>query len=87
MAAPLLLSSGTVRCEAALSSCGASSCLFSVIATVFQLYPGGDIMCEMRRRMPEPTLLPTMGIFNRQHQMGMVREELAFDDAVSYTQW
>ena len=41
---------------------------------------------EMRRK-PEPTLLLTQGIFNVSHDIGMVREELADDDAVSYTQW
>ena len=46
------------------------------------------MMYEMRRQ-PEPTLLPTQGIFNLQHHMGMVWEELVFDDAVSstYTKW
>ena len=34
------------------------------IATVFQLYHGGDMMFEMRRRKTEPILLPTQGIFN-----------------------
>ena len=43
-------------------------------------------MYEMRRRKPEPTLLLTQGIFNLPHHIGMVREELAFDDGVSYTQ-
>ena len=33
-------------------------CLLA-IATVFQLYHGGDMMYEMRRRKPEPTLLST----------------------------
>ena len=37
-------------------------------------------------RKPEPTLLPTQGIFNPPHHAVMVREELAFGDAVSYTQ-
>ena len=39
---------------------------------------------EMRRRKPEPTLFPTQGIFNVPHHVGMVWEERAFDDAVSY---
>ena len=60
--------------------------LFYAIATVFQLYHGSDRMYEMRRRKPETTLLPTQVKFNLQHHMGMVWEELAFDDAVSYTQ-
>ena len=33
--------------------------LFATIATVFQLYHGGDMMYEMRRRKPAPTLLLT----------------------------
>ena len=33
--------------------------LFYTIATVFQLYHGSDMMHEMRRRNPEPILLPT----------------------------
>ena len=41
-------------------------------ATVFQLYHGGDMMYEMKRRKPEPTLLPTQGIFNLSHHIGMV---------------
>ena len=44
-------------------------------------------MYEMRRRKPEPTLLPTQGIFDHPHHISMVGEELTFDDAVSYTQW
>ena len=59
---------------------------FHTIATVFQLYNGGDMMHEMRRKKPEPTLLPTKGIFNLPHHIGMVGEELAFDDTVCYTQ-
>ena len=43
------------------------------------LYHGSD-MYEMRRRKPpRPTLFPTQGIFNL--------PQLAFDDAVDYTQW
>ena len=45
------------------------------------------MMYEMRRRKPEPTLLPTQGIFTIPHHIGMVWEELAFGDTVSYTQW
>ena len=41
---------------------------------------------ELRRRKPEPTLLPTQRIFSLPHQIiSMVWEELAFDDDVSYT--
>ena len=43
------------------------------------------MMYELRRRNPEPTLLQTQGIFNLAHQIGMVQEELAFDDSISYT--
>ena len=62
-------------------------CLFLLygIATVFQLYHGSNMSYEMRRRKPEPTLLTTQGIFNLPHHIGVVWEELAFDDAVSYT--
>ena len=42
------------------------------------------MMYDMRRRKLEPTLWPSQGIFNL---LGMVWEELAFNDAVSYTQW
>ena len=44
------------------------------------------MMYEMRRGKPESTLLPTLGIYNLPHRIGMVWEELAFDKAVSYTQ-
>ena len=54
------------------------------LATVFQLYHGGDTMTEMSSRKPEPTLLPTLVIFTLPHHIGMVWEELAFDDAASY---
>ena len=61
--------------------------LFYAIATVFQFYHGSYMMYEMRRRKPESTLLPTQGIFNHPNHIGMVWEELAVDDAVSYTLW
>ena len=54
---------------------GAEDCsclLFYAIATLFQLYQGGDMMDEMRRKKPEPTLLPAQGIFNLPHHIGMV---------------
>ena len=38
--------------------------LFSTIATVLQLYHGHDMMHEMRRTKPKPTLFLTQGIFN-----------------------
>ena len=62
--------------------------LFYAISTVFQLYHGGDMMCdyEMRRRKPKHTLLPIQGIFNLPHHIVMAWEELAFDDVVSYAQ-
>ena len=50
---------------------------------LFQLDHGGDMMYEMRRRKLEPTLFLTQGIDNLPHHIGMVREELAFDDAVN----
>ena len=59
MEAPLLLTSDPARCEAAQHGCMASSvCLLYAVATVFELYHGGDMMCEMRRRKSEPTFLP-----------------------------
>ena len=78
--------------------------LLYAIATVFQLYPGHDMLHEMWRRKPElsvlptqeifnlphhkhdPTLLLSQWIFNLPHHIGMVQEELAFHDAVSYAQ-
>ena len=61
--------------------------LLYTIAKVFQLYLGSDMMSEKTRRKPAPILSPTQGIFNLPHHIVMVWEELAFDDAVSYTQW
>ena len=61
--------------------------LFYAIATVFQLYHYGDMIYEIRRRKPDPTLLQTQGIFNLPLHIGMVWEELAYVDAVSNTQW
>ena len=43
--------------------------LRQVIATVFQLYYGNDMIYEMRRK-PEPTL--SQGIVNHPHHIGMV---------------
>ena len=65
-------------------------CLFVVVlchSNSIQLYHGGDMMYEMRCRKPEPTPLPAQRFFNLPHHIGMVWAELAFDDAVSYTQW
>ena len=61
-------------------------CLFYAIATLFHLYYDSDMMYTMRRRMHDPTPLLTQGTFNLPHHIGMVWEELAFDDPVSYTQ-
>ena len=73
MVAPLLLTNGPVRYEAALHGYGTSRfCLFCAIATVFQLYHGSNMMYEMRRRNPEPTLLPAHCIFNLSHHKGMI---------------
>ena len=46
--------------------------LFYAIATVFQLYLGSDMIHEMRKRKPQPILLPTQRIFNIPHDIGMV---------------
>ena len=51
----------------------------------FLLYHGGDMMYEMRKL--EPTLLLIQGLSNLPHHIGMVLEELAFDETISYTQW
>ena len=42
--------------------------------SIFVIYHGGDMIkkYEMRRRKPEPTLLPTEGIFNFPHHIGIV---------------
>ena len=45
------------------------------------------MMYEMKKRKPKPTFLPIQGIFNLPDHIGMVWDKLAFDDAVSYTQW
>ena len=51
--------------------------LFYTTATAFQLYIGSDMMYEMRRRKPEPTVLLTQRIHNIPHHIGMVYQELA----------
>ena len=48
---------------------------FSVISRWWYMY-------EIRRRKPEPTLLPNQGIFNLPHHIGMVWEELIFYEVV-----
>ena len=57
---------------------------FCFTPSVFQLHDGGDMMYELRRRKPKPTLLLTQGFFYLAHHI--VREELAFDGAITYTQ-
>ena len=42
-------------------------------------------MYEMRRK-PGPSVLLTQWIFNLPHHIGMIGEELTFDDTVSHTQ-
>ena len=44
------------------------------------------MMYEMRTGKCEPTFVPTQQIFNLPHHIGMLWEELDFDDAVNYTQ-
>ena len=46
--------------------------LVYVIAMVFQWYHGSDMMYEMRRRKPDFAILPTQGIFNLPHQIGVL---------------
>ena len=43
--------------------------MFYAIVTVFQLYFDIDIMYKIRRRKPEPTLLPIQVIFNLPHSI------------------
>ena len=45
---------------------------FYATATVFQLYLGSDLMHDMRRKQPEPTLLLTQWIFELPHNIGMI---------------
>ena len=71
MAAPLLLTSGSVVMGQARFAClfvCLFVCLFDAIATLFQLCHGSEI----KRTKPEPTLLQTQGIFNLRHIIGMV---------------
>ena len=53
--------------------------------SVFQLYHDGDMIYEMRKRNPKPTRLATQGISNLPQNIGMIWEELDFDETVSYT--
>ena len=58
--------------------CLSRICLISLVFTIRR---------KMRNRKPEPTLLPTWGIFNLPDHIDMVWEKLAFDDVISYPQW
>ena len=58
--------------------------LFYTITTVFQSYQGSDMLYEMRRRKADPTVIPTHEILNLPHHMGVMKAELAIDDAVGY---
>ena len=76
---------------------------YAVSTSVAQLYLGcllvmilhhSNSISVISRRLydvwdeePEPTLLPTQAIFNLPHHIGMVEDELAFDDYASYAQW
>ena len=63
-------------------------CCCFTIATVFQLYHGGEMMYKKRRKKAWAyTFTNSRNFFNLPHHIGMVWEELAFDDAVSYTLW
>ena len=46
--------------------------LLSAITTLFQLYHDSNMMYEIRRRKPEPTILLTQWIFNLPHHIGIV---------------
>ena len=46
--------------------------LLYTVATTWQLYIGGDMMYEMRRRKPEHKILLTQGIFNQSHNIVIV---------------
>ena len=49
--------------------------MFHAIAIIVQLHLGGDMMYDMKRRKPETTLLPTEGVFNLRHHIGMVKAD------------
>ena len=53
---------------------GQNICLLLVytLATVVQLHHGDNMMYELRKRKPEPALLPIEGLFNLPHHNGMV---------------
>ena len=86
MAGPPFLTSRQVRWKVALQGFWRRAVsLYGAIATVFQLYHASDVIYEMRRRKPEPALLLIEGIFNVPHHIGMVWEELVFDDTTSCT--
>ena len=86
MAAPVFLNSGPPRCEAGIHSCGTNMiCFFHAIATIFQLYHGTDMVWDEKEKT-QAYILMNQGIFNTPHHIGMVWEELAFDDTVIYRQ-
>ena len=58
---------------------------FHVIARICQLCLCSDMIHEMKKGTYEPTPLLSHGSFNLPHHILVVREELAFGDAVNYT--
>ena len=44
-------------------------CCCLAIAKLFQLYHGDDMMYDIRRRPPDPTVLLTQGMFNLPHHI------------------
>ena len=62
--------------------------LFYAVATLFQLYHDSDIMYEMRQRKARVyTFTYSQDLSPPTPYKHRVCQELAFDDAVSYTQW
>ena len=56
-------------------------------ATLFQLYHGVDMnLWDEKNKAQAYNFTDSNGTFNLPHHIGMVWEELAFDDRVSYTQ-
>ena len=60
--------------------------LFYTIATVFPLHHGSGMMKRREGDIPSIHIYPTQRIFNLPQHIGIVWKELAFDDAVIYTQ-
>ena len=86
-------SNGDTRTPAPLVRRGVKQCFtvvgqlqFVVFMSYFCHIMAVNMMYDIQRRNPKPTLLPTRGLFNLPHHIGTVREELAFDDTVHYTQ-